>query len=111
MKQLIARVCLFIILALPAVQAETDPETLVRETVTKMVDTLSANKAEFEKDPAKLFKLVEEIILPNFDFGRMSKLVLAQHWRTATDEQKKSLFCCFSCLNCTHLRAVFTSIY
>jgi phospholipid transport system substrate-binding protein len=98
MKQLISYICLLIILALPTVQAEIDPETLVRETVDKMVTTIRANKAEFEKNPAQLFKLVDEIVLPNFDFGRMSKLVLAKYWRTATDEQKSRFTAAFRAL-------------
>jgi phospholipid transport system substrate-binding protein len=41
------------------------------------------------KDSGHLYQLVSEIVLPYFDFERMSQWVLGKNWRTATAEQRK----------------------
>jgi len=68
--------------------ANPDPETLVKSSVDKVTQVLRQEKSSFKKEPAKLYKLVDELVLPHFDFERMSRLVLAQNWNTATDAQK-----------------------
>lgn len=38
---------------------------------------------EIQKNPLRLHKLVEEILIPQADFTRMAQLALGKHWRTA----------------------------
>jgi len=38
----------------------------------------------------KIFKLAEEKILPNFNFEKVSRLVLGKNWTKATPEQKSA---------------------
>ncbi|HEV2322026.1 MAG TPA: ABC transporter substrate-binding protein, partial [Gammaproteobacteria bacterium] len=45
---------------------------------------------ELEKNPQELYDLVGKILLPHFDFGMASRLVLGQAWRNATDAQRKA---------------------
>jgi len=71
-----------------AVSANPDAENLAKSTVDKVLQVIRAEKAEFEADPSKLYALVDNVVLPNFDFERMSKLVLAQNWNTANADQK-----------------------
>jgi phospholipid transport system substrate-binding protein len=72
-----------------AVGAASDPQALVKETSDKMLAALKQEKDNLKKEPARVYALVDEIVLPHFDFERMSKLVLAQNWKTATPEQQK----------------------
>ncbi|MEM7018270.1 MAG: ABC transporter substrate-binding protein [Pseudomonadota bacterium] len=86
-KVLLPTLCF--ILALPTLTlAEETPEKLVRDTTEKMLAALREEKAALEETPSKVYELVDKIVLPHFDFARMSKLVLARHWRTATQDQK-----------------------
>jgi phospholipid transport system substrate-binding protein len=71
------------------VYANPEAENLAKTTVDKVLQVIRAEKSEFEADPSKLYALVDEVVLPNFDFERMSKLVLAQNWNSATADQKK----------------------
>ncbi len=65
------------------------PQQLIESTANAMLKELDANRAAFRKDPARLYALVDRILLPNFDVDYAARLVLAKHWRTATPEQRK----------------------
>lgn len=66
-----------------------DPQSLVNETVEHLLITLRNKRSQIEKHPDQIYNLVEAIVLPHFDFDRMSKLVLAKHWKAATEGQKQ----------------------
>lgn len=100
MKQRIVKgflFCLVLVLPLsgfadtasPASQAATQPDAIVRQTITGVLEQLKKNKAQYEADHNKLFSMVDERILPYFDFRKMSQLVLGLNWRRATDEQRE----------------------
>ena len=61
---------------------------LVRETSERMLTALKNEHDALKANPAKLYALTEEIILPHFDFERISSWVLGKYWREATPEQK-----------------------
>jgi len=64
-------------------------EKVVRDNAQKVLNILSDNKDKVKEDPQFLYRLVNEVILPNVDFDAMSKLVLAKNWRSANDDQRK----------------------
>ena len=72
-----------------ALLAATDPQQLVKGTSDKMIEALQREKDNLKKDPARVYALVDDIVLPHFDFERMAKLVLAQYWKDATPEQQQ----------------------
>lgn len=74
--------------AAPALAA-AGPEQVVKETAAAMFDALDANAAALKADPAKVEPLVERILLPNFEVDYAARLVLANHWRTASPEQQQ----------------------
>jgi phospholipid transport system substrate-binding protein len=65
------------------------PDELVRETSQRMFATLEAERDRVESDPAVLYGLVEEIVVPHFDFERMGRWVLGKYWRRASREQRQ----------------------
>ena len=77
-------------------QAETAPATgaapdqIVQQTAKDLFAAVNGKKVELEKDPQELYDLVGKILLPHFDFGMASRLVLGQAWRNATDAQRKA---------------------
>ena len=65
------------------------PQELVQNSAQRMLQELDANRAMYQKDPAKLDALVGNVLLPNFDTEYAARLVLGQTWRTATADQRK----------------------
>ncbi|MGR9107121.1 MAG: MlaC/ttg2D family ABC transporter substrate-binding protein [Gammaproteobacteria bacterium] len=66
-----------------------EAQALVENTTRQVVDTLKKNKERLQNDKPALYQLVNEIIVPHFDFVRMARLVLGKNWRNANTEQKK----------------------
>jgi phospholipid transport system substrate-binding protein len=71
------------------VAAVQSPQALIEDTSNKMITALRENKAELQADNSKLYGLVQEIVLPHFDFDLMSRWVLGKYWRQATPEQRR----------------------
>ncbi len=65
------------------------PAELVENSAKRMLVELDANRAMYQKDPAKLDSLVANVLLPNFDTEYAARLVLGQTWRSATPDQRK----------------------
>lgn len=65
------------------------PQELMDSVAKRMLAALDENRAAIRKDPAKVYPIVNDILLPHFDTDYAAQLVLAQHWRTATPEQRK----------------------
>ena len=55
----------------------------------KATSGIDSRRDEFRKDPTGLYELVENTWLPHFDTPYAAQLVLGQHWRNATPEQRK----------------------
>ena len=92
-KVAIILVMMFSVITISAVQANEDglsaPQILVKNASDKMLQALRDNRAELEENPSAIYALVEEIIMPNFDFKKMSKLALGKNWRKANTEQRE----------------------
>lgn len=70
-------------------QAAVSPQDLVKQTSQRMLKALRDEQAHIKESPERLHKLVDEIVLPHFDFRRMSRLVLGRYWRRASDRQQE----------------------
>jgi phospholipid transport system substrate-binding protein len=69
--------------------AAMPPDQLIKDTTNKVLKELTENRAELQKDPQRLYQMVNDVVLPHFDFERMSRYVLGKHWRQATDDQQQ----------------------
>lgn len=69
----------------------TPPDVLARTTTQEVIAILKQDKELQRGNQAKVYQLVEAKILPNFDFNRMTQLVLGRHWPRATAKQKQEL--------------------
>lgn len=68
-----------------------DPQALVRDTANKVLAEVRKNQAELKRDTSRVYGLVQETVVPHFDFVRMSQSALGRHWRKATVEQRERL--------------------
>ncbi|MBL8250055.1 MAG: ABC transporter substrate-binding protein [Candidatus Competibacter sp.] len=71
------------------VSAATPPETVVQQTSERMLESLRQNRQTIDRDPGQIYRLVNEIVLPNFDFELMSRWVLGRAWQQANPEQRR----------------------
>lgn len=88
--RLIAALLLLLSAAAPAAGAASDitPQELVRDTSSRMLTALRNEHDAIVKNSDHLYQLVSDIVLPYFDFERMSQWVLGRNWRTATPDQR-----------------------
>ena len=83
-----AAVLAFGALAQASVEA---PDVLVKNVTLEVIDLIVKDKEIQAGSRAKLIGLIEEKVLPHFDFNSMTALALGQNWSKATPEQKKKL--------------------
>jgi len=69
--------------------AAQPPQELVQQTTEKMLSKLRAEHTVIEQHPERIYELVNQIVLPHFDFERMSSWVLGKNWRAASPAQRQ----------------------
>lgn len=67
------------------------PDQLVRKVTDDVLQVLRTDKDIQNGDQKKLNALVEQKVLPNFDFVRMTRIAVGRDWRKATQEQQQQL--------------------
>jgi phospholipid transport system substrate-binding protein len=80
--------------AFPAAAAtapDTAPDALVRKSIDEVLAVIKTDKDLQAGNQRKILDLVEEKVLPHFDFNRMTRLAVGRNWAQATDAQKESL--------------------
>jgi len=70
-----------------AIPAEGARE-LVQSTADQVIARVRQDRDALRSDPTRLHALVDELIIPRFDFERMSRWVLGKYWRQASKEQQ-----------------------
>lgn len=80
---------LMLLPVLAMAKVEQSPQELVIETTDRIFEALRAEQAEIKKNPSRLYEIVDEIVLPHFDFRRMSSWVLGKHWRKASPAERE----------------------
>ncbi len=66
-----------------------EAQALVRQTTESVLQRLEQDRAALKENRDGLYGLIEDIVLPHFDFDAMSRMVLAKYWRTATPVQRE----------------------
>ncbi|NOS97114.1 MAG: ABC transporter substrate-binding protein [Methylotenera sp.] len=67
---------------------EMSPDALVKQTADDVLAIIKNDKEIQAGNQQKLYAVAEEKILPNFDFDRVSRMVLGKAWKAATPEQQ-----------------------
>jgi phospholipid transport system substrate-binding protein len=69
----------------------TAPQDLIKSTADQVLAEVTRNKEALDKDPSGIYAMVEEMVVPHFDFVRMSQAALGRYWRQASEEQRERL--------------------
>lgn len=70
--------------------AEIAPDVLVKTTAEDVLEIVRNDKDIQAGNQKKIFALAEEKILPNFNFERVSRLVLGKYWTRANKDQQEA---------------------
>ena len=70
------------------VKAISLPSDVVKATAESVISHIEENRSVLEKNPEKIYDMVNQLIIPRFDFVSMSKWVLGKHWKQASEEQR-----------------------
>jgi phospholipid transport system substrate-binding protein len=68
--------------------AQAAPEKSIEGAVQQLLDEFTARRDELETDKPALYAMVDRVTRPHFDFGKISKLILAKNWKSATESQR-----------------------
>lgn len=88
MKKLLSFLFASLVLTPSLVFASVGPEELVKQTSERLLVELKANNEAYRSDLPSLYRLVNEVVLPNFDFDAMTDLALGRHKDKVSAEQK-----------------------
>jgi phospholipid transport system substrate-binding protein len=76
----------------PLVRAEDEaPDALIKRLSVDVLDTIKSDKAIRAGDMSRVVALVDNRIMPNVNFQRMTASAVGPGWRQATPEQQKRL--------------------
>jgi len=76
--------------ALPAFAQEA-PDALVKRTSGEVLQVVRTDPKVAAGDKQRIREVIETMLLPNFDFDKMTALAMGRNWNKATPEQQKSL--------------------
>ncbi len=71
-------------------QAQPAPDALIKTVATDVTTVLKSDPAILS-NAAKLKELIENKLIPNFSFLRMTQLAMGRNWAKATPEQQAAL--------------------
>ena len=92
LKYFLFIVCaLFIGMNTTPLRAETDPMAALKDVTVRVMDTLKKNRTEYQSNPARLYTLVDELILPYADFEEMARWVAGRNaWGKASTQTQQA---------------------
>jgi len=77
--KIIIGILLSLLLLNNSMAAELGPEALIKQTADQVLNEIKSNSAKFKEDPDQLYALVDEVVLPHFDFTAMTDLALGKY--------------------------------
>jgi phospholipid transport system substrate-binding protein len=68
--------------------ADDSPNAVVESSVVLLAEQLDGRKEELAENRQELYAIIDGILMPRFDRRFAAQVVLAKHWRTASEEQQ-----------------------
>ncbi|WP_291810612.1 phospholipid-binding protein MlaC [Limnobacter sp.] len=81
----------FGLIAQPALAQDVPANEFVEKFSNEVLAEIKARKQELLADPKKLDALIDQKVMPNVNFRRMTQLVVGRPWREATPEQREQI--------------------
>jgi phospholipid transport system substrate-binding protein len=77
------------VLSCGALAADESPNEVVESAIALFAESLTGREDELAADRAVLYELIDAILLPRFDRKFAAQVVLAKHWRSASESQRE----------------------
>ncbi len=82
---------LMMTLAVQPLMAADGPMELVKATADKVLHEVTVHKDSLKIDSSGIYTIVNQYILPHFDFNYMTRSAVGRYWSQASVEQQNSL--------------------
>ena len=73
------------------------PNSVIEDAARLLDEAIEERRDELAEDKEALYALIDEILLPRFDRRYSAQLILARHWRSASEEQRERFINAFYC--------------
>ena len=82
--------CATLLASSMSVAADAAPSArhVVETVMSEVVDELQSHGGDTRDDRGRMNEIVERLVIPHFDFERMSRRVLGKRWKSATADQQ-----------------------
>lgn len=77
-----------LIMGMTSASAEDSPNAVIESSVKLLTEQLEGRAQELAENRQELYRIIDDILMPRFDRRFAAQVVLAKHWRTASEEQK-----------------------
>lgn len=90
------KLCFLAIFLLPALtltvpaQEIDKPEDVILSTVDNVIARITAEREMLDAQPETVYDLINDLIIPVFDFNNMSRWILGKYWKEASEEQRST---------------------
>jgi phospholipid transport system substrate-binding protein len=90
-KQAVWGLVCALLVASNAPASQGDATEMVRSASERMLSALEKNRARIDRDPRIIYSLVDDLLVPYFDFDKITRAAVGKSWTKATPEQQKVL--------------------
>jgi len=63
----------------------------VRNTSERMLSALENRRSDIDRNPKLIYSLVDDILVPHFDFDKITQVAVGKSWGQATPQQQQTL--------------------
>ena len=90
MGKIAGSIGLLLMFSAPFARADSplSAEEVIRTTTAQVVQRFESNP-DLAENPDRLYEIVRDVVLPRFDFERISRRVLGKYWKRASEEQRR----------------------
>ena len=78
--------------------AMESPDAVIKQTADAVIERINAQRSELDANPSKIYDVVNELVIPHYDFTSMSKWVLGKNWKSASETQRSDFITQFQTL-------------
>ena len=84
-------VLVFLGLFLLPAMADSEPQQLIRGTADEVLQLIKQKQQDYRQDPSQMYSMIDQKVLPHFDFNRMTDLALGRYKKKVKRDQRPQL--------------------
>jgi phospholipid transport system substrate-binding protein len=88
MKSILASICVALLVTSAVASADDSPNAVIDSAIAQLAEQLDGREDELSENRQALYEIIDAILLPRFDRRFAAQLVLARHWKAASEDQQ-----------------------